>query len=824
MLTRLMFLYFIQHKGFLDNDTNYLLNHLKMTQNRKGIGLDFYRDFLLILFHEGLSKQTHPPEYTTFLGNVPFLNIDLFKKHEIERDNSSSTIEIPDEAFERVFSFFNTYCWKLDDHPPRYNNDINPDVLGYIFEKHIDQKQTGAYYTQRNVTEYIAKTTIIPILFDIAEQNCPGAFCSSGSTWQLLRENPDHYIYPAVKKGIELPLPSEITPGLNDVSRRSTWNHPATDEYALPTESWREVIARRQRYQAMRAKLETGAIHSINDFITYNLNMRQFAQDVIESCTEPKLLQVFHKILANLTVLDPTCGSGAFLFAALDILEPLYIACIDRLAQLESRKESSYSPGGDQQPNHPYSILKSIVTSNLFGVDIMEEATEICKLRLYLKLLTQIEHSEAIEPLPDLDDNIRTGNAFTGFTRQADTYTHSEQKSSSDKRDIEARELWSVNSPDPACPSQENLPFHWFVEFPHVMHNDGFNVIIGNPPYVEYEKLSRTYKLMNYTTLPTGNLFALTMERCASLLAPGGRFGMIVPASATCTDGYLPLQKILLEQSTLYISSFSDQRGKLFDIPHPRLCIITYQKHPGAKSVFSTPYLKLGRELREYLFQRLDFIEVTKQVQPGIIPRYGSLIEQAVHAKLYGQSQRLGDYLCKTGSHKLYYTRKLSWFVQVTPFIPKILDEQGREREPSELKTLHFSSPEHADMAFVALNSNLFYWFITTRSDCRNLNMREVLGLPFSIDKIPVTTLRDLRKLATKLAEDLQIHSEMKRMNFNNIGTLTIQCLFPGKSKPIIDEIERMLAQHYGFTDEELDFILNYDCKYRMERDSGKSE
>src|SRR5260370_7534291 len=51
MLTRLMFLYFIQHKAFLDNDTNYLLNHLKMTQNRKGIGLNFYRDFLLILFH-----------------------------------------------------------------------------------------------------------------------------------------------------------------------------------------------------------------------------------------------------------------------------------------------------------------------------------------------------------------------------------------------------------------------------------------------------------------------------------------------------------------------------------------------------------------------------------------------------------------------------------------------------------------------------------------------------------------------------------------------------------------------------------------------------
>src|SRR5579864_2029518 len=287
MLTRLMFLYFIQHKGLLDNDTNYLLKHLKMTQNRKDIGLNFYRDFLLILFHEGLSKQTHPPERTALLGNVPFLNIDLFKKHEIERDNFSSTIEIPDEAFERVFSFFNTYCWKLDNHPPRNNNEINPDILGYIFEKHINQKQMGAYYTQRNITEYIVTTTIIPFLVDIVEQKCPVAFCSGGHIWQLLRENPDRYIYPAVKKGIELPLPSEITVGLNDVSMRINWNRPAPDEYAMPTETWREVIVRRQRYQEIRTKLETGAVYCINDLITYNLDMLQFIQDIIEGCTEP---------------------------------------------------------------------------------------------------------------------------------------------------------------------------------------------------------------------------------------------------------------------------------------------------------------------------------------------------------------------------------------------------------------------------------------------------------------------------------------------------------------------------------------------------------
>src|SRR5258708_32088349 len=136
------------------------------------------------------------------------------------------------------------------------------------------------------------------------------------------------------------------------------------------------------------------------------------------------------------------------------------------------------------------------------------------------------------------------------------------------------------------------------------MRNGGFDVITGNPPYVEYEQVSRLSPLANYATLSTGNLYALTVERCHRLLAADGRFGMIVPSSATCRDGYLPLQKILLEQSALHISSYSDQRGKLFDIPHPRLCIILYTKCSNPKSVFSTPYIKLGRELRDSLFQR----------------------------------------------------------------------------------------------------------------------------------------------------------------------------------------------------------------------------
>ena len=139
------------------------------------------------------------------------------------------------------------------------------------------------------------------------------------------------------------------------------------------------------------------------------------------------LLLALFKAIRKVSVLDPTCGSGAFLFAALNILEPLYRASLDRMRALfgdwETREEASQIPGGIREilnqaarhPNEDYFISKSIIVHNLYGVDIMEEAVEICKLRLFLKLAAQLEPGQEIEPLPDIDFNIRAGNTLVGY-------------------------------------------------------------------------------------------------------------------------------------------------------------------------------------------------------------------------------------------------------------------------------------------------------------------------------------------------------------------------------------------------------------------------
>ena len=263
MMNRMMFIYFIQKRGFLDEDTDYLRNRLRHVQETYGKGEfhTFYRLFLLRLFHEGLGQPEadRSDELREFLGQIPYLNGGLFDVHDLERNHPE--IHIPDEAFEKIFAFFESYRWHLNDQSPCKDNEINPDVLGHIFEKYINQKQMGAYYTKGDITGYIGLNVIIPFLFDQAKKDCPSAFKPGSAMWRLLSDDPDRYFYEAVRHGItydmcakwnrkeKLELPNEIAAGINDASKRGEWNKPTPPEYALPTETWREHVARRQRYE-----------------------------------------------------------------------------------------------------------------------------------------------------------------------------------------------------------------------------------------------------------------------------------------------------------------------------------------------------------------------------------------------------------------------------------------------------------------------------------------------------------------------------------------------------------------------------------------------
>ena len=343
MLNRLMFCYFIQKKRFLNFDENYLGNKLRETQEKKGKDKfyeSFYRSFLKQLFSDGLDKP-HKERSDYFIrkyGRIPYLNGGMFSMHQIEKENKA--IDIPDKVFEQLFAFFDQWRWHLDNRITASGRDINPDVLGYIFEQYInDRAQMGAYYTKEDITEYIGRNTIIPWVWIKAVGKRDISPFLVGS-----RVPRDRYIFPAMHKGADFALPPEIEKGVAVEpqatlrKRRAEWNKPADEKYALPTEIWRETVARRQRCEEIREKIENGEIKDIHDFITYNLDIRTFAEDVIRNTPDHKLVLHFYKAIREVTILDPTCGSGAFLFAALNILEPMYEACLESISCLRRRR------------------------------------------------------------------------------------------------------------------------------------------------------------------------------------------------------------------------------------------------------------------------------------------------------------------------------------------------------------------------------------------------------------------------------------------------------------------------------------------------------
>jgi Eco57I restriction-modification methylase len=903
MLNRLMFIYFIQRKGFLDGHHDYLRNRLIRTKREFGKDkfYSFYRYFLLRLFHEGLGGRERTPELEELLGRIPYLNGGLFDIHELERpDRYGKAIQIPDEAFEAIFDYFDRWHWHLDERPLRADNEINPGVLGYIFEKYINQKQMGAYYTEEDITEYISKNTVIPFLFDAARAKCKIAFDNpNGPTiWDLLKADPERYIYPAVLHGKDKPLPANIAAGLNEVSQRTSWNKPAPAEFALPTEIWREVVARRKRCEELHAKLAGGEIRDINDLITLNLNIRQFAQDVIENCEGPELLRAFWLAIERVTILDTTAGSGAFLFAALNVLEPLYEACLDRMEAFvgdldrsgEKHRPEKFSDfrkvleNVAAHPNRRYFIFKSIILNNLFGVDTMEEAVEICKLRLFLKLAAQVEPDATkdnfgIEPLPDIDFNIRAGNTLVGYATadevrrafkegpggqgklllgdSSEAYRRfEEQVESADRAFKQFRVMQTEHGMDAKDfvnakqtlrerlkALQEELnrylasdygvkandknayrtwlkshhPFHWFVEFYGIVSNGGFDVIIGNPPYLEIREVD--YKPKNYSCLESGAIHAMCIERSGRLLDKKGCMSMIVPLSLPSTQRMQVVQQLLEIERNAWYANYAWRPAKLFNTVNRALTIFVVTPSINCHT-YSTNYQKWTSDDRDGLFQRLKFVEVLRTRPAFWVPKLGDPIEQRILEKCLAVKTAT-KHFAGASEHRVYYRTTGGLYWKVFTDFPPAFRLKGKEGRSSRETWFTLANREHVKPVVAALSSNVFWWWYTVTSNLRDLNPFDIQNFP-----LPESALRgqDLRELGRRYLKDIDRNSTMLVREQKQTGRTETQSFKIQKSKLILDEIDRVLAAHYGFTDEELDFIINYDIKYRMGRDAENEE
>lgn len=747
-LQHLATLYFLQTRGWLDGDVHYLPARLTLVAERCGPAQ--CADFVQLLLRQvwAAPAAAAPSALAPLLGRLPRLSGGMADLYALQQEYPQ--LQIDGATLLNICSDFAQYNWQLAPAPATSAASLTPDILAAVVTPQIERKSRGAYYTQADVSAYIAAATLVPALFDQVAARYPRAAGPSAVVWRLLQTQPASYVPAALWHGCDRPLPTAITAGYKDSSARYKWNAPADLALALPGETWRECIARRERVTSLLQHLRGGAVASIDAALTANLDLPLLACTAIAHAQTIEEAAAWYASLHDLRVCDPTCGAGDFLLAALGVLETLYQACLGRLAALDNAP----------LPDGAASVRRLIVTRNLFGIEIMPAAASAARLRLALAVAAVC--SERDPPLlPDPGSHLLTGDLFA---------------------------VTGNLTPAPADALLEP--------------GGSFDAVIGNPPYLPLRQ-AHAADLTAYSTARCGNLFAPVVERGLALLRPYGRLGMIMPIAAVSTDAMQPLQALYAGRRQWH-SHYAVRPGKLFPGVDMNLTISLIGPPATGRQVFSSGYRRWsGRQNGE---RALLFPTISYQALPAFaghaspLPKLGSAIETAILTRMLSHGRKLRDY-CQPGGTQIFYHSGGRYWRKA------LLQQLSSHYKPLAVQ------PDVAAVVFGLLNSQLFYWYWITHSNCMDLVAREVLELPvFSLECVDQTAFADLQ---VRLLEAYRRHSSTRSRRGARISRDEIN-IDVRQARPIIDAIDARLATAYGLDAAQLDFICNYDIKYRQ--------
>ena len=571
LLHRLMFVYFLQRRIFIDENPRYLENKLEK------FGDDaFFQTFLKPLFFEGFAQPEaqRSAETVAKIGDVKYLNGGLFLPHPLEREFPD--INVPDAAFEKILRVFGNYDW-ADDSRDDSRGLLSPELLGFIFEKFInDQKSAGAYYTPEALTSYLCERTIEDLILD-EFKNYPAPHARRATSvfdligqadpqlcreiWKRLKDL--RVLDPAVGSGAFLVAALYTF----DKIYFQLWGradyHKLED---VKKQMLGDDVPHARPYYAMCRRI-----------ITHNL----YSVDLMEGAPEIARLRLFLALVSIAKTRDELEPLPNIDF---NILEGNSLIGYLRAEDLPSKTESGQITMGD----------------TVWSVTVLSKQEE---LRSYMSGTLSPADAAAsrdrINALRETDSTDLDNVVLQDFNGLGIRTTEIGPDGKPRKRALKLSDI------------EKQRPFHWAYEFPEAMEAGGFDAIITNPPwevfkpngkeflqtfsetitkktmsikefeaekdrliadpaikvqwdeyqasfpYVsEYFRKSPAY--LNQISVVNGkkagtdiNLYKLFVERCFDLLQPNGRCGIVIPSGIYTDLGAKQLREMLFEKTQI---------------------------------------------------------------------------------------------------------------------------------------------------------------------------------------------------------------------------------------------------------------------------------
>lgn len=823
MLGRIVFLHYLQKKGWLGvepgnewNSGNKDFMYDLFTKSSEAQQANFLDEVLEPLFNDAFDKDrsANGDLYDTKVIGLPnngvlrfpYLNGGLFDRDE---DDEITTI-FPAEYFSSLFTMFHQYNFTIDENDPSDAEvGIDPEMLGQIFENLLeDNKDKGAYYTPKEIVRYMCKESLISYLQNDFPRQYREAIRQFVATYDLSA------------------LPNEI---VEEVDRRLInikICDPAIGSGAFPMGLLKELFFCRGAIENFDNSVEIKR-HIIQENI-YGVDLEKGAVDiarlrfwltlVVDEASPEVLPNLDYKIMQGNSLF--TTFNGKYLNIS-DSQQHKYINKIrQKKAELSKLQKAYFEQVGEKKLSTGITIKKNIL--------------DIISLQLGHELEAWAQTS-AIQ-----------GAIFTEMQDEVISMQQIKSAVTGEKKAIIqlGEDLRRILT-DESLPLEERAKtdlhfFDWKVMYSDVFEQGGFDIVIGNPPYGaklsddDKKVVKRFYKTTvsrqmsrerdaiylrflgreNEVPCPkikgSTDTYTLFIELAYWLLRRDAFMAYIVPISLTSSDSLSGVHKLLLEKCRgIKISSYSVRPQPVFKNAVVNTSILMFQKTltPCQQLLATKMHRKGGNFDLQQLIDRLQFTDVLKHLKMiGRIPKIGLDTEKVILDKIWALSP-LSSKVRENGNPIYYRTTGGRYFKIVTNY------STGSTKE----KAILFEK-ELSDAIGCILSSNLSFWYYQIISN--NLDWKSEELLSFTIPELTDENINDLSSLYQEYQTDIEAKANVRQSSGESRYNVTQFKEYKiVKSKPIIDRIDDYICPLYGLTNEERDFVKNYELEFRMAGD-----